>query len=231
MTTAGAMEADPGDLAPVRAGIASYYSAKVAKFGATPLGVDWSCVPTQELRFVKLLKLCDFSSPFSCNDLGCGYGALIAYLDQRHADCAIDYVGIDLSEAMLRRARRLWRNRANVSFVLGHANPRVADYSIASGIFNVQLDQPLAIWERFVAETLDQLHRTSSRGFAVNFMKAPAGGKPDRKGLYSTQPDRWARYCADRFGSAAEVLDNYGLREYTLIVRRQPNICDDIIWQ
>lgn len=108
MTSTGAMEADPADLAPVHAGIAAYYSAKVAKYGATPLGVDWSCVPTQELRFVQLLKLCDFGSPFSFNDLGCGYGALIAYLDRRHAECAVDYLGIDLSEAMLRRARRLY---------------------------------------------------------------------------------------------------------------------------
>jgi hypothetical protein len=28
------------------------------------------------MRFVQLLKLRDFMSPFSLNDLGCGYGAL-----------------------------------------------------------------------------------------------------------------------------------------------------------
>ncbi len=212
-------EADPGLLA-IRAGIAAYYTAKVTTFGATPLGVDWTCVPTQELRFVQLLKLCDFTMPFSLNDLGCGYGALITYLDRRHRDCSIDYVGVDLSAAMVRRARRLWRGRSGVRFARGHAIPRIADYSIASGIFNVQLQQPRGAWEAFIAETLQQLHRTSARGFAVNFVASPRRGKPIRTVLYGTQPERWAGYCAARFGAATEVIDGYGLREFTLLVRR-----------
>jgi SAM-dependent methyltransferase len=216
----GAPVSDGTDLAAVHAGIAGYYTGKIAKFGATPLGVDWTCVPTQELRFVQLLKLCDFTSPLSLNDLGCGYGALLSYLDWRHAGCTIDYLGVDLSQGMLRRARRLWRNRPNVSFVHGHASPRLADYSIASGIFNVQTSQPRDVWERFIAATLDQLHQTSRRGFSVNFMRAPTAGTPDREGVYSTEPERWAQHCAAQFAAPTKVIDGYGLREFTLIVRR-----------
>ncbi|MGN8544218.1 class I SAM-dependent methyltransferase [Bradyrhizobium sp. 13971] len=71
-----------------------------------PARVDWSCQATQDLRFVQLLKLCDFSAPFSLNDIGCGYGALCAYLARRHPQAEIDYLGIDLSRAMISRARR-----------------------------------------------------------------------------------------------------------------------------
>jgi SAM-dependent methyltransferase len=166
-----------------------------------------------------LLKLCDFAAPFSLNDVGCGYGALLAYLDRRHHDCAIDYMGVDLSAAMIRRARRLWRARARLA--TGHTSPRIADYSIASGIFNVQLHQPLAAWEAFIGETLRQLHRTSARGFAVNFMRAPRAGQPVRQGLYATEPKRWAQYCAAQFGVATKVIDGYGLGEFTLLVRRR----------
>jgi SAM-dependent methyltransferase len=208
-----------GDLTGIYAGITAYYSAKVARFGATPPGVDWTCQATQEMRFVQLLKLCDFASPFSLNDLGCGYGALIAYLDRRHHDCAVDYLGIDVSEAMVRRARRLWRDRSDAAFALGHASPRIADYAVASGIFNVAQDQPRHDWERFIAVSLDDLHRTTRRGFAVNFMKRPAGATA-RHGLYTTDTASWARYCATRFNATAEVYDGYGLKEFTLIVRR-----------
>src|SRR5438874_9086359 len=86
--------------------VEAYYGARVAKHGATPLGVDWSCWATQNLRFVQLLKLCDFSQAFALNDIGCGYGALAAYLAMRHATVVIDYLGVDLSQAMIRRARR-----------------------------------------------------------------------------------------------------------------------------
>ncbi len=183
--------------------------------------MDWTCVPTQELRFVQLLKVCDFTLPLSLNDLGCGYGALLSYLDRRHACCPIDYVGVDLSQEMLRRARRLWRDRSDVSFVHGYESPRLADYSVASGIFNVQTSQPREVWESFVAATLGQLHQTSRRGFSVNFMKAPAAGTPEREGVYSTEPERWARHCAAQFGASTKLIDGYGLREFTLIVRRR----------
>lgn len=199
--------------------ISDYYSATVKKFGATPLGVDWTCVATQEMRFAQLLKLCDFTAPFSLNDLGCGYGALVDYLDRRHAACTIDYLGIDISAAMVRRARR---RRRMEHFVHGHAIPRVADYGLASGIFNVEQDQPRAGWEAFIRQSLDDLHRTSRRGFAVNFMKKP-DGMPGRRGLYYADPAQWAGYCAGRFNAVTEVRQDYGMKEFTLIVRPAEN--------
>ena len=96
----------PASLEPVRARIEAYYGDKVARHGATPRGVDWTCVPTQELRFVQLLSLCDFSRPFSLNDLGCGYGALTGFISLFHPQAEVDYLGVDLSRAMIRRARR-----------------------------------------------------------------------------------------------------------------------------
>ena len=208
---------DDGGLAAVRAGISDYYTARIRKFGATPLGVDWTCQPTQELRFVQLLTVCDFASAFSLNDLGCGYGALLSFLDRYHPACTIDYLGTDLSPAMVRRARRSYRNRANVSFAEGSIGARSADYSVASGIFNVQLDQTRNVWEKFVAATLGQLYDTSRRGFAANFITA---GLIERKGLYSVEPTQWSRYCARKFGAATQIIDGYGLREFTLIARR-----------
>jgi SAM-dependent methyltransferase len=211
-------------LAEVYDSIEGYYSRKVARYGATPLGVDWSCVPTQELRFVQLLKLCDFSAPFSLNDLGCGYGAVLAYLAWRHTGTAIDYLGIDLVPAMIRHAKRLWRDRPHTAFLRAHASPRIADYSIASGIFNVMQDQPAALWQRFVAVTLTEMRATSRRGFAVNFVTPPPPGRAVRSGLYRPVPDEWCRLCETELGAEVELLQDYGLGEYTLLARlRSPD--------
>jgi SAM-dependent methyltransferase len=207
---------DAAHRAAIEATIESYYSSRVARYGATPLGVDWSCVATQHLRFVQLLKLCDFSVPFSLNDIGCGYGALLSFLAERHPACPIDYLGVDLSRAMLSRARR--RHRAR--FVIAGAAPRSADYSIASGIMNVKLDHSRAAWEDFVAAVLADLHRTSRRGFAVNFM-AEAASDDTHGQLYRTSPDPWLSYCRGTLGCAVELLAGYGMREFTLLARRQ----------
>ena len=220
MSMQAAQQAEPR-LAVVYAALARYYTDTVQTYGATPHGVDWRCVPTQELRFVQLLKLCDFSAPFSLNDLGCGYGALLAYLAKRHDATPVAYLGVDVSAAMIDAALQLWSKRRgrHTEFAVGHASARAADYSVASGIFNVKLDPSAARWRRFVAATLDQLHATSRRGFAVNFMAPLPRGTKDSAGLYRTPAGVWRRYCEQRLGARVEVITGYGMREYTLLVR------------
>src|SRR5207245_7679873 len=107
-----------------------YYSGKVAEHGPTAKGVDWNDTDSQELRFEQLLKLCDTTAPFTINDYGCGYGALAAYLEQRGYACT--YTGFDISPEMLAQARELSRGR----FVAADDELDVADYTVASGIFN-----------------------------------------------------------------------------------------------
>lgn len=200
--------------------IEAHYSSTVARFGASPRGVDWTCTATQELRFVQLLKLCDFDAPFSLNDVGCGYGALIKLLDQHHPETTIDYLGIDLSAGMINRARRRCRGRPGRRFVVGSDSSRIADYSVMSGVMNVMVGHSRALWEEFVAETLRQVHETSLRGFAVNFL-AENSSRGAIDGLYLTDPQRWITFCEAALGCAVEVVSGYGMREFTLLVRRR----------
>lgn len=202
--------------------VEAYYGARIAKHGATPLGVDWSCEATQNLRFVQLLKVCDFSAPFALNDVGCGYGALCAFLIMRHSESRIDYLGVDLSRAMISRARRRF-SRPDRRFAVGKASPRVADYSVASGIMNVNVGYSRAVWEDFVAAMLRDMRLTSRRGFSVNFMtemaRTETPADPLAVSLYRTRPERWVRYCEQYLGCAVEIIENYGMREFTLLVR------------
>jgi SAM-dependent methyltransferase len=211
--------ATPASLASVHARIEGYYGDKLARHGATPRGVDWTCAPTQELRFVQLLKLCDLSRPFSLNDVGCGYGALIGFVARRHPQADVDYLGVDLSAAMIRRARRRHRGMVGQRFVVGSDIPRTAVYAVASGVMNVMLDHPRALWEEFVAATLRGMHGSVRLGFAVNFMaEKPDGGGPAE--LYRTDPLRWTSFCQQVLGCTTEVVVGYGMREFTLLVRR-----------
>jgi SAM-dependent methyltransferase len=198
--------------------VAQYYTRKLRRHGLNPLGVDWSCVPTQALRFRKLLKLCDFGRPFSLNDLGCGYGALLDYLALYHPRTPVDYVGTDLSSAMVRRARKRW-DGDSIRFHRGRENPRPADYSVASGIFNVMLDQSIPVWEHLIEATLTDLRNTSRRGFAVNFVHEPPFGEQPRSGLYCTNPERWIDFCARSLEAEVSLIDDYGMSEFTLLVK------------
>lgn len=210
--------------------VEAYYGARVAKYGATPRGVDWSCQATQSLRFVQLLRICDFAAPFALNDVGCGYGALCAFLDLRYPNSRVDYLGVDLSRPMVNRASRRFR-RADRRFAVGKASPRLADYSVASGVMNVNVGHSRAVWEDFIAAMLQDMRRTSRRGFSVNFMSdvvaaSEAPDNPPAIRLYRTSPERWIPYCENALGCSVETLDNYGMREFTLLLRCQENLAD-----
>ena len=200
--------------------VSAYDSGTWQRFGAMPLGVDWPNRLNQELRLVQLLKVCDLSAPRSLNDVGCGYGALRTLLSRRHRRAQIDLLGTDVSPAMVAAARRRWRHRADCAFEVAEGAVRLADYSLASGIFNVKLDCPLPEWEALVARTLDNLQRHSRLGYAVNFIAPPAPGQASPPELYRPAAERWLDHIADtQPGAGVTVLRGYGLPEYTLLVR------------
>lgn len=199
--------------------IEAYYSARIARFGATPLGVDWTCVATQNLRFIQLLRICDFGAAFSVNDFGCGYGALLDFCRERHPHWALDYAGIDLSEPMVAAARSKWAGTPDTGFHVGGRAPRSADVCVASGLFNVCQSIPRADWEVFVRDTLREMRRTCSIGFSANFMSpVPAGVHPAPE-LYRTTPPPWIAFCEQELGCRVELVEGYGLREFTLLAR------------
>ena len=204
--------------------VADYYSKKVLTHGATPPGVDWSCVPTQEMRFVQLFKVCEFDGPITLNDIGCGYGALLAFIGKRYRRKTIDYLGIDLSVEMIARARKRWKKRLTepglTAFEVGSSGFRSAHYGVASGVFNVKLNQPVALWEQMIAQTLNNMHASSQRGFAVNFLAPMLSGAEQIPELYRVPADVWRKYCEQTLGANVDLVEGYGLREYTLLVRK-----------
>lgn len=206
----------PQSLAEVR----DYYDRKVRTHGPTPRGVDWPCAATQDLRFTQLLTLCDFSKPRSLNDLGCGYGALLGYLRRHHhRSTPIDYRGIDLAASMVEQARRQYTADLRATFYVSRSCGRIADYSIASGIFNVKLEARTHDWERLIAAVLLDLCQHSRLGFAANFMEPPAPDADSPHQLYRVSPDHWATYCREVLRCRVEIVGDYGLPEYTLIAR------------
>jgi hypothetical protein len=66
------------------------------------------------------------------------------------------------------------------------------------------------------------MHRTSRIGFSVNFLSSPNPDAPPGQ-LYCSPPETWVRYCEQMLGCSVDVLREYGMREYTLLVRRPPD--------
>ena len=198
--------------------VADYYSAKVREHGPTARGVDWNCAESQSIRFEQLLKIVPGSvEEFSILDFGCGYGGLIEVLEGRGVP--FRYFGYDVSEEMISRARRLYR-RAGCEFS-GRLQPGArCDYAVASGVFNVKLDAPVAEWLDHVLVTLGELDRLSAKGFAFNVLTSYSDPEHMRGDLFYADPCQLFDHCKRRFSRQVALLHDYGLYEFTLLVRK-----------
>jgi len=199
--------------------VAEYYSSKLTQHGETPQGVDWNGEKSQTLRFKQLCQLIYESKHFSINDLGCGYGALYDFLTHRHG--SFSYSGSDISEKMVRAAQNRYHNKKNAHFVLAREPLQVADYGIASGIFNVRLDQPDDSWYSYIQATLDILDATSTIGFAFNCLTSYSDADKMRSYLYYANPCILFDHCKRCYSRNVALLHDYGLYEFTILVRKR----------
>lgn len=205
------------DNTPLLAEVAEYYSGKLAEHGANARGVDWNGEASQTERFRQLCKLIDAEGAFSINDVGCGYGALFDFL--RDGRMPVAYLGIDVSAPMIDAARHRFAGNESARFLLGDAPDVVADYGVASGIFNVRMDRSDEEWAQYVESTLDLLARTSRRGFAFNCLTSYSDADRKRAELYYADPCHLFDLCKRKYSRQVSLLHDYGLYEFTMIVR------------
>lgn len=196
-----------------------YYTGKIAAHGATARGVDWNSPESQALRFEQLLKICHDRGPFSLNDIGCGYGALVRYLEARGYRC--EYRGHDISAKMIEQARACYGSRPDCTFFSDPGCLESADYTVASGIFNVRLDVPLPSWEQYVLETLDRLNGLSRKGFSFNALTSYSDPEYMRPDLFYPDPRDFFDRCQRRYSRHVALLHDYGLYEFTMLVRKE----------
>lgn len=200
--------------------VSRYYGSRLAEHGATPRGVDWNGAESQRLRFDQLTRVIREPSGFSVNDLGCGYGALLDYLAETRA--GFTYTGCDVAPEMVEAASARHPGRTHARFVVASAPPRPADYGIASGIFNVRLAHADAEWSAYLDATLDDLDRTSLRGFAFNCLTSYSDPQRMQPQLYYADPGRLFDRCKRRYARNVALLHDYGLYEFTILVRKEP---------
>ena len=196
-----------------------YYDKKLGAYGPTPKGVDWNSEASQELRFEQLLKVCDTSNPFTLNDYGCGYGALAAYMTEQ--DYRFEYNGFDLSVQMIDAARKEYGDFEHCVFSSDEGHLGVADYTVASGIFNVKQQTNLEQWQGYVLNILGKMAELSKKGLAFNALTKYSDLEFMRDDLFYADPLFLFDYCKRNFSRFVAVLHDYPLYEFTILVKKE----------
>jgi len=194
-----------------------YYSAKIAAHGHNPQGVDWKSAESQSIRFDQLLRLLRPEGEFSINDYGCGYGALVDYLENRGHH--FHYRGFDISDKMIAEAEQSHVKRTNCDFFSEKRRLSRADYTLASGIFNVKLEGNDSDWLQYILVTLKEFSELSRKAFAFNALTKYADSEFMRPHLYYADPLYLFDYCKKHFSSKVSLLHDYPLYEFTIVVQ------------
>ena len=194
--------------------VAAAYHCTLAEYGPTTSGVAWSDTEGQFRQFEILTSGINREAPLLLNDVGCGYGALFDFLASNFD--LVGYCGTDICEAMVEAgAARLSDPRAR--FVQSAMPITPADWSIASGTFNMSAGADDDVWRRLVEDVLRAMARLSGTGIAFNLLR------PEYRDdfLWGDAPERWVRFCQEEFGGETTLIDLPENNQWSLLVRRK----------
>ncbi len=197
-----------------------YFVEKLETYGPTAKGVDYNGPEAQMLRFEILAKVFNPSVPFSVIDYGSGYGAMFEFMLSK--GWQFEYYGVDLVEKMVLTGRDKYGAFPNAHFTTDEKELPVADYLVASGIFNVKLDAAYEDWQVFIVETLKRMNALCSKGFSFNLLSKYSdpdrmAGRPD---LFYADPLFFFDFCKRNFSRNVALLHDYGLYDFTILVRK-----------
>jgi SAM-dependent methyltransferase len=197
---------------------ARYYDEKIRAFGAVAKGVDWNSEESQMLRFHQLLRLIDEPDMSTVIDYGCGYGAFASYL--RHRGFRGRYTGFDISAPMIAEAVAAHDDDPFCSFTNDRDALGEADYTFASGVFNVKQDHSAARWQEYIMATIRDMDRLSRKGFAFNMLSSYSDRDKQRSNLFYAEPGFYFDHCKRQFSKRVALLHDYPLYEFTIVVRK-----------
>lgn len=193
-----------------------YYSDKITSHGATSEGVDWNGKESHFLRFEQLCKNLPINKQFSLMDFGCGFGALVEYLNEKKY--SYTYTGFDISKEMIAKAQELYISK-NINFT-SNLKHYVYDFTVANGIFNVKLDSSDDKWLEYIKETLTVINKMSIKGFSFNILTSYSDEEYKKEFLYYADPKYIFDYCKNNFSKNIALLHDYDLYEFTIIVKK-----------
>ncbi len=196
-----------------------YFRDTLATFGLTPQGVDWNSSEAQETRFVQLSRLLPASEPYALIDYGSGFGGMYDFLRARGH--RVEYFGYDFLPEMVAGGSELHRDDPACHFTPDVKELPLADYAIASGIFNVRLRIADAAWIDFVIGILDSLHRMARRGFAFNMLTKYSDPERMKAELFYADPCFFFDHCKRHYARNVALLHDYVLYDFTVLVRKE----------
>lgn len=164
------------------------YNERLEEYGKDPKTLGWMR-GRQEIRFEALTGIGDLDGA-SVLDIGCGFGDLLGFLQERDVD--VDYRGWDINPDLVEIAREEYPEGSFETVDVSERDGDVEyDYVFASGVFNHQISDN----EAFVRDSLATMVEIADRGVAVDFMSTYVDYRAED--AYYADPREIFDYCKE----------------------------------
>jgi SAM-dependent methyltransferase len=153
----------------------STYRNRLASRGNTAQGVFWRSQSSQFARFDALLSLIQQlrgSQPTSIADIGCGYGAMLDFINASSNFRHIEYRGVDINRAMIAACQKKFPYQTSI-FSTGNKPPEIVDFCLFSGTFNLTHSENPDLWSDYIFTCLERCMVKTRYGLALNLLCAP----------------------------------------------------------
>lgn len=198
---------------------ADHYGNLAKELGPSAKAAGWRDETTQFLRFEQLFKIIDPDhNNFSIADVGCAYGALLSAMPADIKNRMGRYDGYDLSSAMVEVARDVHKDEKRARFFDTAKIKEPADYIVESGIFNHHFNTSAPEWTAHIHKTIEHMVESAKKGVAFNIMSNRVDFQEDY--IYYADPMKMLEFCLDKFGRNVQLLHDYALYEFTVLIRK-----------
>lgn len=201
--------------------ISNFYNQNLGVHGNTAQGVGWKNQEAQQIRFDQLAKLIAPGNAFSVNDLGCGTGDFLPYLTSK-GFTGFQYIGYDMLEKMVEIAADTYKDTPGCTFrqINSAADMADANYTVASGIFNIRYALTNEEWLQYILQTITHMDARSRNGFAFNALTSYSDTDKMQAYLYYSDPLYLFDYCKKHFSRNVALLHDYNQYDFTILVRK-----------
>ena len=195
--------------------IVKTYNKNLNLNGFTPLGLFWNSKKSQYDRFDTLLFLImkfKFKHQLRISDIGCGYGAFLAYLVEKKVN--FYYSGYDINKNLIKYCVR---NYPSNFFKVSYYPKELTDITIASGTYNYTATDNVKIWEEYIIFNLKKCIAKSKLGliFNLQFTKKESFIK---NSIYYTNVDSMLDKLKKEFLKVAKFYSTKNINDIYFII-------------
>lgn len=197
-----------------------HYETTFLHHGPNSAGVDWgNDTDRMFLRYENMLALFgkhDISKKPSFLDVGCGYGGLQSYAQQKGV--ALQYTGIDIASNMIRWAKKNIKKSKFIEadFLNFDFSGKIYDYVICNGILTQKLDSSLPDMDKYAKALINKMFGLCKKGMAFNMMTTAVNYFSPN--LYYKHPAEVLIYCLSEISTKVKLDHSYGLYEFTVYI-------------